>query len=112
MSGFDGDPTAITLKENISVYRYWSDISGERGRWATLDPNLSPEQARALLALPNDNYASSVTQFIIPEGTTVLVGKVAEQTSAEWSGAYALGGGIQVFIPDKSVLLSVPLLTP
>lgn len=112
VSGFDGDPMTITLKENVSVYRYWSDMSGERGRWATLDPNLSPEQARALLAFPNDNYASSVTQFIIPEGTTVLVGKVAEQTSAEWSGAYAIGGGIQVFIPDKNVLLSVPLIAP
>jgi hypothetical protein len=99
ISGFDGDPVTITLKENVSIYRYWSDISGERGRWTTLNPNLSPEEARSLLALPNDNYAFGVTQFIIPEGTTVLVGKVAEQTSTEWSGAYAI---VEVF---KSLFL-------
>ncbi|MBE0669347.1 MAG: Ig-like domain repeat protein [Anaerolineales bacterium] len=111
-SGFDGDPIAITLDENVSVYRYWSDIDAESGRWTTLNPNHSPEEARAVLALPKENYAYGVTQFVIPNNTTVLVGKVAEQTSAEWSGAFAIGGGFQIFIPDDSVLMRVPLLEP
>ena len=102
----------ITLKENVNVYRYWSDTKKQRGNWTTLNPTLSPEEVRAFLALPNENYAFGVTQFIIPQGTTVLAGKVAEQQSDDWFGAYAIGGGFQIYIPDNSVLLSVPLLTP
>ncbi len=112
ISGFDGEPVAITLNESVSVYRYWSNIDGDRGRWVTLDPNLSPEDARSLLALPDENYASNVTQFVIPEGTTILVGKAAEQTTADWAGAYAIGGGFQIFIPDKNILTDTPLLNP
>ena len=51
---FDDNPLAITLTENVSVYRYWSNPDKQSGVWTTLDPNLSPEEARSLLALPDD----------------------------------------------------------
>lgn len=110
--GFAGNPVAVTLNENISVYRYWSNPEKQSGVWTTLDPKYSSDEARSLLALPYDNFAPNVTQFVIPKGTTVLIGDVAEQTTAIWAGKYAIGGGLQIYIPDGSVLMDVPLLKP
>jgi hypothetical protein len=106
LSTFSDEPISITLSDDVIVYRYWSgDLRTETGRWVTLNPNLSPEEARKLLALPDSNLANNITQFTIPAGTTILLGEAAEQTSASWAGAYALGGGLQMYLPDPSVLI-------
>lgn len=103
---FTGEPIAITLSHDTVVYRYWSgNPKTEVGRWVTLDPNLTPEEARKLLALPNSNLADNISQFTIPAGTTIIVGEATEQTSSVWAGAYATGGGLQIYLPDPSVLV-------
>lgn len=85
--------------------RYWSDPEHKVGRWVTLRPDLSPEDARAILALPNDNLATNSSRFVIPKGNTVFIGTVASQVDdAELFGSYALGGGFQIYIPDVSTL--------
>jgi hypothetical protein len=105
-SAFNDEPVSITLSEDFTVYRYWSgDSRTETGRWVTLNPNLTPEDAREMLALPNSNLADNVTQFTIPAGTTVLVGEATEQTSASWAGTYATGGGFQIYLSNPSVLV-------
>jgi hypothetical protein len=105
-SAFNDEPVSITLSEDFTAYRYWSgDSRTETGRWVTLNPNLTPEDAREMLALPNSNLADNVTQFTIPAGTTVLVGEATEQTSASWAGTYATGGGFQIYLSNPSVLV-------
>jgi hypothetical protein len=94
---FVSAPMPLILQEDLTVYRYWSDPQRQVGRWTTLNPNLSPDEARAILALPNDNLATDLSQFVIPKGTTILVGTAASQTHKGWAGAYAIGGGLQLY---------------
>ena len=105
---FDGEGVAVKLNNTVTVYRYWSQAGREIGRWATVYSNLSPAEARALLALPDENLATHVTEFVIQKDAVVIVGKTASQTMAPWAGPYAVGGGIQIYIPDPSVLLKFP----
>jgi len=99
------EPQAIKLDEPLTAYRYWSNPDLQVGHWLTLNPNLSPAEARALLALPNENLATQVTSFIIPKDVIVLIGTVAEQTTTVGFGTYAIGGGFQIYLPDLSVLI-------
>jgi hypothetical protein len=96
--------------EPVSVYHYTSPGAENPGRWVTLDPNLASAEARSLLALPNSNAATSVTQYVIPAETTYISGGIASQTSTSGFGSYATGGGYQIYIPNPNVLLPVPLL--
>ncbi|RMD66917.1 hypothetical protein D6833_00880 [Candidatus Parcubacteria bacterium] len=102
---FDGEPIPITLQEDLTVTRYWSDPERKVGRWVTLRPDLHPEKARSILALPNDNLATNSSRFVIPKGSTVFVGTAAPQVDKSWAGHYATGGGLQIYIPDPAVLL-------
>ena len=77
------------------------------GRCLSFDSSLSPTDARAVLALPNDNLATKMTPFTIPKGTTILLGDVALQTGTFWAGSYATGGGVQVFVSDSSILIKM-----
>lgn len=104
----EGSIHAITLNESLTISRYWSNEKYQRGSWATIDPSLSPEEARAFLALPNGNYAFGRTEYAIPEGTTVIISKVKEQKTELWAGEYAIGGGFQIIIPDPEVLIEIP----
>ncbi len=106
---FEGTAEPSVLAEDMAAYRY-STISGTPGRWLTLDPNLNPTEARASLALPNDNLATSITQYIIPKGTTIWTGMVAAQTESPGFGPYATEGGFQIYVANSSVLQPVPLL--
>jgi hypothetical protein len=63
-----------------------------------------PQEARGLLALPPNNSATTVTPIGIPRGTTIITGGVAPQPSF---GAYATGGGFQIYVPDVTVLFSL-----
>jgi len=107
-AAFKAEPIPITLSEDLKVYRYWSEAGAQEGHWVTLDSSLSPEEARELLALPADNRASQVTEFVVPKGTTVLLGSVAGQASAPWAGPYALGGGVQLYLPNLTSLTHAP----
>jgi len=104
-AAFKYEPQAIKLDEPLTAYRYWSNPDLQVGHWLTLNPNLSPAEARALLALPNENLATHVTSFIIPKDVIVLIGTVAEQTTTVGFGTYAIGGGFQIYLPDLSVLI-------
>lgn len=105
---FDGAPLPVTLQEDLTVTRYWSDPEREVGRWVTLQPGLSPDEARAVLALPNDNLATYASPFVIPKGNTVFVDTVASQVDdVKRFGSYAVGGGFQIYVPDPNVLKPV-----
>jgi RHS repeat-associated protein len=106
LRAFKVEPQAIKLDQPLTAYRYWSgDPAREIGNWLTLNPNLTPEEARALLALPNNNLAINVTEFIIPNDTVILIGEAASQTAEEWAGSYAIGGGFQIYLPDPLILI-------
>ena len=98
---------AVKLNDMVTVYRYWGGNS-ETGPWVTVYRGLSPAQARAMLALPNKNLATNITEFGIPKDVVIIVGKAASQVTANWAGPYAVGGGIQIYVPDPSVLLKYP----
>jgi RHS repeat-associated protein len=93
--------------ENVTAYRYTSPSSNPPGHWLSPDPNLTPDQARATLALPNANTAKQVTKYIIPKTNNYIYGSAAGQTGASWAGPYAVGGGPQIYIPDFSILIEV-----
>ncbi len=59
---------AMKLNDDVTVYRYWGEGSAEIGNWLTTYPDLTPEQARALLALPNNNPATNITQTCHTKG--------------------------------------------
>ncbi len=106
---FQSEPKAITLDENLSVYRYWSGSPAkEVGPWVTPESTLTPGEARALLALPDSNLATNITKFTIPKGTTILIGQAAEQTLEPWAGSYATGEGLQIYIQDPTILIKAP----
>ncbi|MCL6588975.1 MAG: FG-GAP-like repeat-containing protein [Firmicutes bacterium] len=97
---FDGWINKITLKEDLTVYRYTSFPGGSSGYWFTTNGSYSPEEARELLALPDSNSATTVTAYIIPAGTTVLMGKTDSMVGTDGFGDYATGGGQQIYLPD------------
>lgn len=107
---FEGEEVIpLKLTQSRVAYRYWGGESEETGSpWLTVYSNLTPEQARSLLALPDGNLANHITPFLIPEDTIVLIGKAASQISQDWAGSYALGGGIQIYVPDLPVLIKLP----
>lgn len=78
-------------------------------RIESTESDLSPEDARAMLALPNDNWATDTSRFVIPKGNTVFIGTVASQVDdVELFGSYAVGGGFQIYVPDPNILKPVP----
>ncbi|MCA9026150.1 MAG: hypothetical protein KDA86_13155 [Planctomycetaceae bacterium] len=98
---FDGEPSAITLAEDLIVYRHWGGEAPEIGSlWFSPKSYSRPGNARRYLALPANNTAERVTAFRIKKGTTILYGKVAGQKSKLGFGSYATGGGIQIYVPD------------
>jgi RHS repeat-associated protein len=104
VSGAFADMQVGYANEDITAYRYISPSSNPAGHWLSPNPSLTPDQARATLALPNGNTATQVTQFVIPKGTNYIYGSVAGQTGTLWAGSYAVGGGPQIYILDFSVL--------
>ncbi len=107
VGAFDGAGYAVRLQKDLIVYRYWGD-NMRTNLWFTTNPNLSPGEARALLALPDSNTAIHVTAFCLPKDTTIIIGKVAGQTAAGWAGPYAIGGGFQIYLPEpeRAILLN------
>jgi hypothetical protein len=106
LSAFDRQAAiAVKLNNTTTVYRYWGDKAFESGSpWYTLDPSLEPGFARSLLALPEGNSAVHVSQFAVPANTVIVLGKAASQVGVKGFGSYAIGGGIQLYVPDPSIV--------
>jgi hypothetical protein len=98
---FEGTPEVVTLSEDLIVYRHWGGKAPETGSpWFSPKPYARPGNARRYLALPNRNTAENVSAFRIPAGTTIIRGKVASQVQDIRFGPYAVGGGIQIYVPN------------
>jgi hypothetical protein len=106
---FEGTPQVVTLQEDLIVYRHWGGEAREKGSpWFSPKPYIRPGNARRYLALPPWNTAEKISVFRIPAGTTVIIGRVASQV--ESYGSYAIGGGIQVYLPQpEAAILIGPL---
>jgi hypothetical protein len=102
---FEGAPVAIRLDRPLAVYRHWCAGVGERGHWFALRPYSRKGNARKYLSLPKGNTAEFITEFTIPAGTVILLGKVrAKVNDLLEYGEYAIGGGLQVYLPDHTIL--------
>jgi len=98
---FDGTPEVVTLTEDLIVYRHWGGDAPEIGSpWFSPEPYMNPEDARRYLALPEYNSADHVSAFRIPAGTTLLQGTAASQAGRANFGAAAVGGGVQIYLPN------------
>ena len=105
---FRGDPKLVELTEPLVVYRHWGGRASEVGSpWFSPKPYTKPGNAQRYLALPEGNTAQNLTRFEIPAGTQVLRGKVAGQAGEAGFGGNAVGGGVQIYLPDPRV--AIPL---
>ncbi len=96
---FVGEPKIVRLTKDLKVYRYWGGEAREKGFWYTPKRYRFPGRARRYLALPPTNTAENVSEFVIPKGTIILRGRVAPMFGQP-------GGGIQIYVPDPSLLVS------
>jgi hypothetical protein len=100
---FEGPPLVVKLTNDLTVYRYWGNLSSETGSpWYSLDPSMSPEMARAVMALPAENSAINVSKLVIPKDTIVILGETASQVGNPIFGPYATGNGLQIYVTDIS----------
>lgn len=101
---FEGEPQVIELADDLHVFRRYGGTSVPTGSpWFSLKPYVYPSNARRYLALPNTNLATNVAEFIVPKGTKMLVGNVADQAqNIVRFGDYAVGGGLQVYLPNPA----------
>lgn len=88
IDAFEPDMVAVTLTEDISVFRYHGQGSNAVGSWYT--PYLY-EDPVAMLALPPENSVEFVSRYVIPKGTTVLQGHVAKNFGQP-------GQGFQIYV--------------
>jgi len=96
-------PSQKTLADNLTVYRYTSGIP--RGSpYFTPVKYGSAAEARAALALPESNTAITVREYKILKRPTILEGPAANMVGEPGFGAYAVGGGRQIYVPDPRVV--------
>lgn len=101
---FSGTPNIETSTEDLVAYRYWGDGSAESGSpWFSAKPYVKPGNARRFLALPEKNSAQNMTQFVIRAGSTIIRGKAASQAGVPGFGDYAVGGGVQIYVPEPEI---------
>ena len=101
---FKGDPKVIELTDNLKVFRRYGGASLATGSpWFSPQPYVRGGNARRYLALPNTNLASDVAEFIIPKGNKILVGTAASKSFDDLFGSKAVGGGLQIYLPDPSI---------
>ena len=82
--------------EDLILYRHISQDGAEKSFWyARLIQ--SPQNARKFYALPSVNNADWVVKVKVKKGTPFIEGKVASQVGNEGFGAYATGGGNQLY---------------
>ncbi|MEM6504051.1 MAG: hypothetical protein AAF711_01145 [Planctomycetota bacterium] len=98
---------ARRLEEDVILYRYLDstrNYSGEDllGSGYLTEIYMSAEDARRLLALPNNVDAKRMAMVRLEAGTEVITGEVADRTGDAFYGSHALGGGTQVYVLDRS----------
>ena len=82
--------------EDLTLFRHISQDGAEKSFWyARLIQ--SPQNARKFYALPSANNADWVVKVKVKKGTPFIEGKVASQIGNEGFGAYATGGGNQLY---------------
>jgi len=104
---FDGVPKLETLKEDVLVYRRFSDPMYKRGQWVSQTRYSSPEDAIRFSALPSTNKASEEAAFTLSKGATVIVGKAKSMAGKPGFGRTASGGGDQIFVSDPRALKEI-----
>ncbi len=105
---FEGTPGVETLREDLIVYRRWGGKAVETGSpWFAQKPYVRPGAAQRYLALPSGNTAENMTAFRILAGTTILRGNAATQVGEVGFGSRAVGGGVQIYVPDPSVAIPI-----
>ena len=107
-NAFDGDAIAITLADDLVVYRHWGGKASETGSpWFSTKMYRKPGNARRYLALPDGNTAKNVTMFRIPAGTEILYGKVISQAGIPGFSSNGFGGGIQIYLPIPQIAIPI-----
>ena len=86
-------------EEEAKWYKEWGSDAG--GRYLSLDPNLTADEAKDALALKDDwgNNAVYVSKIEIPAGTEIAVGKAASQVNND--GTALRGGETQILLPKE-----------
>ena len=110
INAFDGAKELKYSDGEKLFYRRWGGGGKESGSWLSTE-QLSVDEAKRLLALPNNNTAQNLTVFKLKKGTPYIEGKVASQVdNLESFGSYATGGGNQIYILYEDVvnLVKVP----
>jgi len=106
VSGSD-DIALQTLGEySDDLYRHWGGSSPEIGPWVSYLEYFPDEKvAQTKLALPKTNPGGNITKLLYPSTKPVIIGEVASQVGNPYFWDHALGGGVQVYIPDTSLLV-------
>jgi RHS repeat-associated protein len=94
IGSFRDDLQVATLDKDTPVVRYYGGVSQARGHYVTNRPVSDPKNS---LALPEGNTAERRKKWIIPKGTTVLMGTVASTSDRP-------GGGEQIYVADDGIL--------
>jgi uncharacterized protein RhaS with RHS repeats len=89
------------------LYRYWGGASGKESHWFSPVLYASPEMARRMLGLPNANTATNVTLYYLHPGAEYMYSIATNRQDAEGFGAYAIGGGPQVYVYDLADLTEI-----
>jgi len=90
-AAFGSNAKVTTLKHNTNVYRYHGGTSASKSNWVTPNQTINPVND---LALPPTNPGTSMSNYIIPKGTTVIQGSAAPNFGQ-------LGGGAQFYVPNS-----------
>jgi hypothetical protein len=99
------------MQREATPVRFFGGGSTQLGRsegvflTTTRFARLGAEEVRRALALPPGNLANQVTTVQISAGTRLFIGRVGPQI---FETGPLPGGGIQVFVPDKSGLIFGP----
>ena len=92
-NAFEDDIKVTELKEDVVVYGYYGNTSGERSYWYTPNQYENPQES---LALPEGNTCEHLDVYVIPKGTLVLEGTVAPLFGKS-------GQGYQYYVYDSSI---------
>lgn len=106
LSTFEGDPVAFQTTRSTYWFRYSS--AGKPGWYYSPTLFSSPDEARAALALPATNSALTL-QYVKVDPTNILYGVARDMSANPDFGPSAIGGGLQVYVPDQSAVTVLPV---
>jgi hypothetical protein len=101
LDAFEEAPIPVLLQRDLRVYRWWGGASPELGsHWFALHQYKKAGYAKRYLSLPAGNTAEHVSEFILPAGTVILIGKARNMQGIPGFGRHAVGGGVQIYVLD------------